>query len=452
MPQNLPDVALGAAHVQAHNNERHAINAIRGALAPVHRQHKNFRRLGPVSTDVSSVTNTTGHDSTLTKQYIVPVTGLSNNQTRKMTNAEYTAAPFVVSPNTNINPRIWDLSGAGYLVPTGSPSNSIDTGETNWPNVTQARIETMTDAPVIEFAFYAYLGTTVTSLQAYVDGSPVTLTPQTYPGAITFYKITFPTGKIPRLVEIVTEGLLTWISIAPNYKVWKPSVRRGPKLMVLGASYVQPIMYDGTSGARTFNRYGHWSQMDSASDIDQLVLDGVGGTGFVTPASGGLGYPQNTYLDRIQAVITTAPDLLVFADAFTNDFFAGHTTTEVINAATSAINTLVAGLPTLKIAFQTGLRTPTYGDFSSSVDTTKTALKSAFPKVYWIDIRNMLDMSGGYTPGHTNGAGNTDWYIGNDGIHPTKEGGDYLRGHLYPLIQKILWDDGTYAGIDLNTI
>ena len=453
-----PAPALDPSVVAAHKSDIDLINAtvaaltkeFRGSDAPLHRQRNNFRRLGPVTTDLTSASNTAGHDATLTKAYATALGTLPVNKTRRMTDAEYAAQPYIQYPITNVNPRIWNISGVGYVLPTGSPTNTVDASETYWPNITMQRFETMTDAPSIEFTFYAYLGVAVTSIQAYVDGAPVTLAPQAYPGAVSYYKLTFPAGKKPRLVEIVTEGLLTFISIAPNYKCWKPPTRRGPKLMVLGASYCQPYILDGTSGSQTFNRYGHWSQMDAYADIDQIVIDGIGGTGFVTPASSGVGYPVNTYVDRIPGVITARPDILVFGDAFSNDLHSGASTAATIAAAKVCIDQVKAALPNTKIVFQTGLRTPTYGDFSTGYDTIKTALKAAYPnQLYWIDLRTAMDMTGGYIPGHTNGLGNTDFYIGSDGVHPTKEGADYLRGWLYPAIQKVLWDDGTLIGKEL---
>lgn len=420
----------------------------KGSNGPLHRQRNNFRRLGPITTDISTATNTTGHDATLTKSYTTPVTGLTSGQVRKMTDAEYAAAVYNQLPNTNKNPRIWNNSGIGYVMPCPSTLSIDETYQ--FPNITQQRFETMTDAPKIEFAMYAYLGTTVSSIQAYVDGSPVTLTPQTPAAAITYYSITFPAGKKPRLVEICTDALLTFISIAPNYRCWKPPMRRGPKMMVIGASYVQPFIYDAAAGTAEKYRNGHWQQMDAYADIDQLICEGIGGTGFVTNASGGIGYPTNTYLDRVAGVIQCKPDVLVIADAFSNDRHSGASNSSIIAAATSYLDQIFAALPDCRVVIQTGLRTPIYGDYTADYDTIKTALKAAYPnKIYWIDLRNVFDNTAGYTPGHTTGTGNNDFYIGADGVHPTKEGCDYMRGWLYPAIQKVLWDDGTLIGTEL---
>lgn len=443
----LPDVADGVGHLAAHNAERHILNGLKGSAAPLHRQRNNFRRLGPVSTDMSSAAASSTHDATLTKSYTTPVSGITSGQVRKMTDVEYAAQPYNQYPECGANPRIWNASGIGYVMPCPS-SLSID--ETyQFPNITSQRFETMTDAPAIEFAVYAYLGTTVSSIQAYVDGAPATLTPVAYSAAITYYKITFPTGKKPRLVELVTEGLLTFISIAPLYRCWKPPKRRGQKLMVVGASFCQPIVYDSAAGTQVFNRYGHWQRLDAYADFDRIVVEGIGGTGFVVNAASGVGYPNNTYKDRIQGIINTAPDIIVFGDAFSNDLHNLTSTATLITAVKYCIDQIKAALPQTKIVFQTGLRTTVYGDFTAGYDTVKAALKLAYSDLYWIDMRNILDTAGGYTPGHTNGLGNTDFYIGNDGIHPTKEGCEYLLGNFYPAIQKVLWDDGTYAGTEL---
>lgn len=44
------------------------------------------------------------------------------------------------------------------------------------------------------------------------------------------------------------------------------------------------------------------------------------------------------------------------------------------------------------------------------------------------------------------GSGNGDIYVGNDGIHPNREGHAYLRDNLVPKLQTIINDDGTLEG------
>lgn len=419
-----------------------------GRTGPLLRQRNNFRRLGPITTDLTSVSNTTSTDATLTNKYSVSIGSRPAGTISRMSDAEYAAVPWVQSPYCGENPRVWNNSGFGYVLDSAS---NLSTDETYlYPSVNIQRFETMTDAPVIEFGLYAYLGLATTSIQAYVDGSPVTLVPQTVAGSIYFYKITFPAGKKPRLVEVSTESLLTWISVAPSYKCWKPPARRGPKVMVLGASYVAPVIYNSSTGAQTFLRYGPWAQMDAYLDIDQCPIEGISGTGFLTNASGGIGYPNNTYADRVAGIIKTKPDVLIWADSFSNDLHTGKTTDAIIASVESCVDQVMASLPNCRQVFQTGLRTPLYGDYTASYDIIKTALKARYPgKHYYIDVRNVIDQAGGYTPGHTTGTGNGDYYIGTDGIHPTKEGGDYLRGRLYPAIQKVLWDDGSLAGTEI---
>ncbi len=72
--------------------------------------------------------------------------------------------------------------------------------------------------------------------------------------------------------------------------------------------------------------------------------------------------------------------------------------------------------------------------------------------IYFIDTTTSpwLDgVAGGYAPGHTTGAGNTDRYVGADGIHPVNpDGTDYLKFRLAQKL-KLAMHDGSSL---LNTV
>ena len=219
-----------------------------------------------------------------------------------------------------------------------------------------------------------------------------------------------------------------------------------PRMFVIGASYTSPTVFNASTGAATLAQYGMWQQIEDYIDIEDVWIDGIGGTGFLS-VSGGFGTPNNTYIDRAQGIISSAPDILVVSNAFANDSYNGNSASAITTAADNFCTTIRNALPDCKIVLMSGIRAPLYGDRTATYATVMSNLQGIRNDLYFIDTGFWLDMAG-YTPGHTTGTGNSDIYIGNDGIHPTIEGHAYLRSRIAPKLQHILYDDGSL----LNTI
>ena len=415
---------------------------LHAVLNPMRRQRRNDRRL-TVTTDITSFANSATPDATLTKSYTHPVTGLSNAQARALTAAEIAALPY--DPGQG-RPNVFLSGGVGYALPCPGTANIDLVAQTQWPYIQQASRRMMFDGDKLDVVLYALTGVAVNSYMVFVDGAPASLTPQALIGTVEYLHLVFPSAK-PRLIEIRTDCMVGPIACGPKYKVWKPAPLRGPRVMVLGASYSAPFVYNGTSGLQTFNQYGIYQQMADWMDIEDIWVDGVGGTGFITRASGGVGGPNNNYQDRANGVIASKPDILIIDTAFSNDKFNSNTDAAVITAANTFFTTIRAGLPNVKIIVLDGVRAPLYGDFSANYAAIIAGLQALRQDLYYVAMAAWLDMAG-YIPGHTTGAGNSDLYIGNDGVHPVVEGHAYLRGRLYPILQRLMYDDGRL----INTI
>jgi hypothetical protein len=279
----------------------------------------------------------------------------------------------------------------------------------------------------------------------FIDGVPVSLTPITPSPTAGYLHLVFPSAK-PRLVEIRTDCFMSNISVSPLYSVWKPAPMQSPRLFVIGASYTSALVYNGTSGASTLVQYGMWQQIEDYIDIEDVWIDGISGSGFIKTA-GGFGSPNNNYNDRTPGIISSAPDILMVSNAFANDNFNGFSTSAITTAADTFCTTIRTALPNCKIVLMEGIRAPLFGDFSTNYATITSNLQALRSDLYYIRTTPWMDMAG-YTPGNTTGTGNSDVYIGNDGIHATIEGHAYLRSRMAPKLQQILYDDGTL----LNTV
>lgn len=401
------------------------------------RQHKRPFRLGPVTTDITSFANNSTPDATLTKTYAPPYTGLSTGQMRAMTQAERDAFPFEVAQG---RPQLYRTGAAAAYV-TPSPGTLMIDAQQPFPWIQQSNYRMMFDGDKLDITLYANLGVLyLQSWMLFIDDVPVTLTPQRLATTASILHLVFPSAK-PRKIELRTDLIINAINCGPNYKYWRPTPAQGPRVMVLGASYTAPIVYDDTTTAYNNNMYGMWQQIEDWLDVEDVWIDGIGGTGFIRRPGTGAFQPNNNYSDRIPGVVSTAPDVLVISNAYANDSYAGNSAADIATAIDTALTTVRTALPNCKIILMTGIRAPLYGDFSATYDAITALLQTERSDLYFIDTKNWFDAAGGYAPTHTNGLGNTDIYIGNDGIHPTMKGHAYLRGRIAPIIQRIMNDD-----------
>lgn len=403
------------------------------------RQHRRPNRLGPVTTDITSSAFNSTADATLTKVYSAPVSGIANNQARALTPSEIAALAY--DPGAG-RPQVYNVSGVGYVGPTPGTAN-IDSQPT-WPLIQQRSIRFMTDALKVDVILWNAFNSLYT-YTIFVDGVPVSLTPTTPSPTAGYLHLVFPSAK-PRLVELRTDCYIAKISVSPLYTVWKPAPMESPRLFVIGASYTSPTVFNASTGAATLAAYGMWQQIEDYIDIEDVWIDGIGGTGFIT-TSGGFGTPNNNYNDRTPGIISSAPDILMVSNAFANDSYNGNSVSAITTAANNFCTTIRNALPNCKIVLMEGVRAPLYGDFTANYAAITANLQGLRNDLYFVDTGLWIDMAG-YTPGHTTGTGNSDIYIGNDGVHPTVEGHAYLRSRMAPKLQRILYDDGTL----LNTV
>lgn len=377
---------------------------------------RDQRRIGPVTTDITSVVQTNAGDGTLTQQYI-----LGNS---------------AAVPST--------YPGRMNLVAPKAQTNAFGYWEPDYPVLGGHIFSVMTDAPKIAFRA-GYLSTSY-AYQVFVDGAPVTLDPVVGNGQ-QFLILTFPTA-VPRLIEISTRGAFGSIYMAPPYRAWSPGPLPSPKILVMGDSYAMSTVYAADGSTATAGEFGMYHRIRGDLGCVNLSVDGVGGTGYIQRNASGLGAPNNNYADRLPLALALAPDVLIVHGGGANDLYFGASTAQVIAAATALFESARAERPHAKLVFVEGFAPPgfTPGTFNPNYIAIRQGLQAALADVgvYYIDVATTSPwISGTGKIGATTGNGNSDIYVGTDGTHLAIRGHDYVRARMATCLRRILADDGS---------
>lgn len=377
---------------------------------------KDFRREGPVATDITSaVQNSTG-DGTLTRQYLLPASG---------------AVPSTY-PVDFVNHTPMALTNAFAYI------------ESAYPLFGGVVRSFMTDAPkaVVRFGYangnYAW--------QAWIDGAPVTLDP-VVGNAGLYLNFNFPSGGKARRIDVMTRSGFGALYCAPPYRIWKPTPLPSPRVLVIGDSYVQTTSYDA-AGAALAGEFGIYHRMRADVGIMNFTVDGVGGSGYIARNASGIGAPNNNYADRLAAGVALNPDVLWVHGGGANDLVNGSTVAAIITAVTNYFTSARASLPNAKLVFVEGFSPPgggfsTYNDEYIAIRQGVQA-NLANVGVYYIDVATTspwIDGTGYF--GATNGTGNSDLYIGPDAVHLMAAGSNYIRARLADKMRVVLADNGS---------
>lgn len=381
----------------------------------------DWRRVGPVTTDITSCTQTNTPDGSLNQQYL-----LGNNA---VVTSAYPVDPGVGTPKVSTQAN-------GYW-------------EMEYPVLGGRVFSMVTDAPKLAFRF-AY-ASALYAYQVFIDGAPVTLNPVVGNGQ-QYLTIVFPSAARARLVEVMTRASPGSVYVAKPYRVWKPAPKPAPKILVMGDSYAMSTVYDA-AGVATAGEFGIYHRMRADLGVVNMGVDGVGGTGYIKQNAGGLGGPNNNYADRLSSALALEPDVLVIHGGGANDLLDGQTNAAIIAAATAVFEDARAALPNAKLVFVEGFSPPVFtpGTYNPNYIAIRAGVQANLMDtgVYYIDVATTDPwLSGTGYFGATNGTGNSDIYIGPDGVHLMAAGCDYLRSRMADRLRVVLADNGTL----LNTL
>lgn len=281
-----------------------------------------------------------------------------------------------------------------------------------------------------------------------VDGEYVSLNvSQGPPGDGNFYwlKLAFP-DRLKRaiLIEFAYQTF-GGVAIKPSDQLLPPEKLLGPRCIVLGDSYTEPLV----CYARRLDSLMSWEVWNS----------GVGGTGYVNPGpSGRVKFGDRAHSD----VIANHPDIVIVAGGINDNSYLPE---EVHNAALALYDQLLTNLPSAKIVVL-GPWWPSGRPIQSVLDTRDAIKQAALARgLAFIDpivATNISQVNAGWITGTGNAAnsrgdGNADEFISVDGTHPTDLGHQFLAFQLAMRLKNMLVSDPTprvglqlFAGVEIH--
>lgn len=256
-------------------------------------------------------------------------------------------------------------------------------------------------------------------------------------GGLYYRKVTFADRKNRRIKYEVYNGFFGGIRIGPNDTVWKIKDEKKYTIAFMGDSFTE-----GTGADWAFNGcmplVGNYLNM-------RVIQSGVGGTGFINPATGS----KVKFQDRVQHdIIQYSPDIVVIAGG-TND--TTYTSEARITAIELLVDTIRQSLPKVKIILLSnwGVQNPLAASITNTRNDIKTVAISK--KIPFIDSMNgeiyvngeLLEtttqwITGAGNIGATQAIGNASYYVYTDAAHPSVNGHFYIAQRLYDTIVKVI--------------
>lgn len=414
----LPNVAVGAPHAKAHNDERKRINVLEQGAKFIPRRSM----VGPAHSEVPVFTTGIPLDAAFNETYVI---------------------------GANTLPALWPVDTWGDM----SIVNNLWCAKTSVAGLgTVQTHRVMTDG--LEICFFNYSGF---EMNLFIDGQPYANNP-ILPAATTGYapfgmsKLVFPSQR-PRLLEFVTANGLVGIYTKKPYRIWKPAKDPNPKVAVFGDSFVYPLtMSDTVAGAHTPDPWirGMYQQMAPMLGITSLTTDGIGGTGYIAPSGSNKPY---THVDRLAWLNRLQPDVIVAHGGGANDLYTGNTVANTITAAINHFKNLREQHPAAKLVFVEGFAPPLFtpATFNPNYKLIREGVQAGLlaegVDAYFLDIattRPPFSGTGYVTAPVAND--NTSIYIGSDQVHYTVKGAKFLASIVAPKLARVMADQGDLLG------
>lgn len=416
MAKKLPNVAVGAPHAKAHNDERRSIN-LQGVAASY---NPNPRYTGPNSADNPAVT-------------------LAN----------------ALDPAFNVS-----YSSTGTLPSVMECFGDMSVTSNNWSAKTSvagvasvATYRTMTDADEVLIGTYAGF-----EHDLYIDGQPFNanpLIPTVSAGynPFGFVKLVFPSAKT-RLLEFRTLAGFFYLAAKAPYRFWKPAFDPNPRVAVVGDSYVYPsTLSDTVAGNAAGDTWikGAYQRMPALLGITGMSSDGIGGTGYI---NGGGSQRPYSHADRLAWLGRLKPDVIVMHGGGVNDLFGGNPVPDIITAATNHFRNLRDAHPGAKLVFVEGFTPPgftpaTYVPNLKAISQgVRDNLNNEGIDAYFLDVvtTDPAIKGAGYVTAPS-GSGNSNIYVGSDTYHLTVRGHTYVRNLIANKLRTVLADTGDRVGM-----
>jgi lysophospholipase L1-like esterase len=292
-----------------------------------------------------------------------------------------------------------------------------------------------TDAPTFEYIYKGLSGSAYRVLVNEYDGKGFQLVSATptagrpNDGAMYYDKYAFGSRK-PRHIVVLGLHRVYGVRVDKASKVWKP--KRYPdriKAVFLGDSYTEGTGVDYGDGA--------WSAQAGYPLGWEVWNSGVGGTGYLA----NLTNTALTFRGRLTSDVTALqPDVIVIAGGINDSASASAIQTEAAALYAQALSENPSA-----VIFVAG---PWTAPASGTALTTDTALRAAAraqgpygTRLFYVET--ISDPQGAWQSGTgrvgaTAGDGNSDVYIGTDGVHPVQAGHTYLGNRFATAVKQLL--------------
>lgn len=330
----------------------------------------------------------------------------------------------------------WVQAGSTFPNYAGYGATSVHLGDgvdpsTN-PGTLGCSVRWTTTSP--DFEIVGYIGGPQNEMRLKVDGEYVSAdaTPFSAGGVFAnrFTRITWGDGSATyrklRTYELIygASARFGGIRCHPNDIPDNWPDPSGLRVMMHGDSMcgtVSGLARPSNMRDLTMMRPEYHGSFKEASGIADVILSGVGGTGFVT--GNGLSPPRSTFLQRATIdVVAMAPDVIAEIGGLNDP-------SNIQAAVLSWLTTVITAKPET-IIFMTGPTNlkgtdNTLASYVARRDE-KFAAAAAYPKnVYCIDNLGAKWVTGSGRDGSHQNDGNSDLIRGDDGTHWSPEGGQW---------------------------
>jgi lysophospholipase L1-like esterase len=245
----------------------------------------------------------------------------------------------------------------------------------------------MTDAAQVDMAFDGAAANL--PMEVFVDGQPIANPNLLFTANAGWFTLQFVSSK-PRLIEVRTAAPFAELLIGPHDSIWRPQPVQKPRMLVVGDSYV------GGSGVSTLNQ-GIYQSIGDLLGIEDVWIDGYGGTGYIARSTIPAGSPGN-YVERLPWHILVNPDILVIHGGGGNDVGVVSASGGTVSTQTDQIRDAVLdyftqakdALPNAKLVYVEPFVPPLWRDFGYQVyfDDLNPKVRAALEPlgVYIIDV------------------------------------------------------------------
>ena len=289
------------------------------------------------------------------------------------------------------------------------------------------QVEFMANSAVVEISAFS---NPVETWRLFVDDQAVSLTPAAYGTgnySITYISLTFATAATRRFrFETSNQGCFGGVKVPTNYNVWQ-SPPPGLRAMIVGDSYPNGNQGDGTYSPHT----SLGRQAGFRLGVRDWWISTMAGEGYT---ANGNQSGKTLRARAITDIIAYAPDWVILPEGInTGGAAAAAVTTEV----STLYALLLAGLPNTIFTVIGPWRAPSLNPSQAYADAIKAGV-AAQPeyaangtgRIAYIDTfaEGWQQIAG--KVGSVSGAGNSNIYVGPDGIHFIQAGHDYGGGRV----------------------